>query len=63
MFHYEQLLQLFYPVRLENFCPLRLFHHVRLLIFGESPPLFDYFMLFVYLIFKSTYWLIIMRSS
>ena len=35
------------------FCPVGLFHHVRLLIFGESPPLCDYFMLFVYLIVKS----------
>ena len=50
MFNYEQLLRLFYPVRsltfLGIFCPVRLFHHVRLLIFGESPPRF---MLFIYL--------------
>ena len=36
--------------------PVRLFHHVRLLIFGDSPTLCDYFMLFVYLILKSTYY-------
>ena len=35
--------------------PVRLFHHVRLLIFGDSPTLCDYFMLFVYLILKSMY--------
>ena len=34
--------------------PVRLFHHVRLLIFGDSPTLCDYFTLFVYLILKST---------
>ena len=47
----------FYPVRSLTFwrifCPVQLFHHVRLLIFGEFPPQCD-FMLFVYLIVKST---------
>ena len=58
MFNYEQLLQLNYPVYSLTFwrifCPVRLFHHVRLLILGESPPLCDYFILFVYLILKSS---------
>ena len=36
------------------FGPVPLFHYVRLLIFEESPPLCDYFMLFVYLIVKIT---------
>ena len=57
MLNYEQLLRLSYPVHLLTFwrifCPVPLFHHMRLLIFGESHPLCDYFMLLVYLIVKS----------
>ena len=36
------------------FWPVRLFHHVRLLIFGESLALCDYFILFAYSLPKST---------
>ena len=35
------------------FWPVRLFHHVRLLFFGESLALCDYFILFVYSVLKS----------